>query len=137
MSRLATRDSNLSGWNGRGDRARSGSPSEYYRHQMGKKDQLFDKVQDLKGFIHDSIEKFLDKQAVRDLIIAYDSDDIFIRGEMEFFQTCESDLVRRDFITNEENEDETEEYQSKNYLTINNGLDRVSKFQNVAGKINE
>src|SRR5690349_148257 len=74
-TRLGTKDSY--GRSIHGDRARSGSPSEFYRHQISRKDGLFSKVYDMNVFIHLGIEKFLDKQAVRDLLFEYDTDDIF------------------------------------------------------------
>ncbi|KAJ6219067.1 hypothetical protein RDWZM_004879 [Blomia tropicalis] len=51
------------------------SPTKYYRTQHS--------IQ--------RIEKFLDKQAVRDLIIEYDKDDIFINGEDEWYQQLAED----------------------------------------------
>lgn len=103
---------------------------------MDKKDQLFDRAHDLRVFIHEGIDKFLDKQAVRDLIIAYDSDDIFIKGEQQFFQSADAELARsrenaadEDVDAEDDRRDPSQEAQASNFLSVNNG-----KPANMAGK---
>lgn len=46
-------------------------------------------VFDMNVFIHKSIEKFLDKQAVRDLLSGYDNGDFYIEGTDIFFAELE------------------------------------------------
>lgn len=67
------------------------SPTKYYRTQHNIQSDLANKVFELNQFIYKGIEKFLDKQAVRDLIIEYDKDDIFINGEDEWYQRLAED----------------------------------------------
>jgi len=43
-------------------------------------------------FIHMGIDKFLDKQAVRDLLFEYDNDDIFIGGEESFYSSFAEEM---------------------------------------------
>ncbi len=76
-SRLTSRDSNALSHHRLN---RSPSPTDYWRTARHKKDGISSKVYELNVFIHKGIEKFLDKQAVRDLIIEYDAEDIFIGG---------------------------------------------------------
>lgn len=67
------------------DRDRSGSPTEYYKAKQSREDGIGNLVFDMNVFIHKGIEKFLDKQAVRDLLHGYDNDDIYIGGTDIFF----------------------------------------------------
>lgn len=55
---------------------RSPSPSDHYRKVQGYADRLQDRLFELNKFIYQGVEKFLDRQAVRDLIAAYDANDI-------------------------------------------------------------
>ncbi|KAH9408020.1 hypothetical protein TYRP_011673 [Tyrophagus putrescentiae] len=55
---------------------RSVSPSDHIRERYANADRLADRLFTLNKFIYQGIEKFLDRQAVRDLIAAFDSDDI-------------------------------------------------------------
>ena len=100
-TKLRTTDSNSnsnSHSNLRGDRARSGSPSEFYRHQISQKDTISNRVYDMNVFIHLGIEKFLDKQAVRDLIIEYDSDDIFVGGADMFYANFSDEMNQSETV---------------------------------------
>lgn len=73
------------------ERQRSPSPSEFYRNQQKIQKRLWEREQDLNEFIFNGIQKFLDKQAVRDLITAYDVEEIFINGEEEFYENLFND----------------------------------------------
>lgn len=73
------------------ERTRSPSPSDYYRDQLNSSDQIFNRIEDLNFFIQKGIEKFLDKQAVRDLIYEYDINDIFVGGEENFYNSLFDD----------------------------------------------
>ncbi|XP_027200769.2 uncharacterized protein LOC113794826 [Dermatophagoides pteronyssinus] len=74
------------GVNGIYDRGRSPSPTEFFRTKLENYNHIWIREHELNEFIHNGIQKFLDKQAVRDLIHAYDLDDIFINGEEHFFE---------------------------------------------------
>ena len=74
------------GVNGIYDRGRSPSPTEFFRTKLENYNHIWIREHELNQFIHNGIQKFLDKQAVRDLIHAYDLDDIFINGEEHFFE---------------------------------------------------
>ncbi|KAJ6223921.1 hypothetical protein RDWZM_002466 [Blomia tropicalis] len=80
-SQFGTRDSDRS----RNLRTRSLSPTEFYRSQRERIDMIHNKVYEMNTFIYLGIEKFLDKQAVRNLIIEYDNDNIFVEGEEKFY----------------------------------------------------
>lgn len=54
---------------------------------------ISNKVYDLNVFIYKGIEKFLDKQAVRDLIMQFDNEDIFIGGADIFFSSLHSNEI--------------------------------------------
>lgn len=71
------------------DRDRSGSPTEYYKRKQSREDGTSNMVFDMNVFIHKSIEKFLDKQAVRDLLSGYDNGDFYIEGTDIFFAELE------------------------------------------------
>lgn len=73
------------------ERQRSPSPSEFYRNQHKIQKRLWEREQNLNEFIFNGIQKFLDKQAVRDLINAYDVEEIFINGEEEFYENLFDD----------------------------------------------
>ena len=89
-SRLSTRDSNYNSSYRVG--SRSESPSEYYRYTQIQRDTLHDRMHELNVFIHKGIEKFLDKQSVRELIIEYDNDDIYVGGEQLFMEQINNEL---------------------------------------------
>ncbi|KAH9398864.1 hypothetical protein TYRP_018677 [Tyrophagus putrescentiae] len=68
---------------------RSVSPSDHIRERYANADRLADRLFTLNKFIYQGIEKFLDRQAVRDLIAAFDSDDIITAEgglENDFFR---------------------------------------------------
>lgn len=90
-TRLGTHDSNHHSHSFRGDRARSGSPTEFWRRSIIQREGISNRVYDLNVFIYKGIEKFLDKQAVRDLIMQFDNEDIFIGGADIFFSSLHSD----------------------------------------------
>lgn len=69
----------------RDDRERSESLTSFYRDKNERRDYLANKAHQLNVFIHLGIDKFLDRQAVRDLITEYDSEDIYIGGAKNFF----------------------------------------------------
>lgn len=56
-----------------------------------QREGISNKVYDLNIFIYKGIEKFLDKQAVRDLILQFDNEDIFIGGADTFFSSLHLD----------------------------------------------
>lgn len=67
---------------------RSVSPTDHLRERYANADRLQDRLFELNKFIYQGIEKFLDRQAVRDLITAYDADDIILTEgglESDFF----------------------------------------------------
>ncbi|KAH9392276.1 hypothetical protein TYRP_005349 [Tyrophagus putrescentiae] len=69
------------------NRARSPSPTQFYQQTAVQLDHQRELVYTLNSFIFRGIERgFLDKQAVRDLLIAYDAEEIFTEGEEAFFR---------------------------------------------------
>lgn len=69
------------------NRARSPSPTQFYQQTAVQLDHQRELVYSLNSFIFRGIERgFLDKQAVRDLLIAYDAEEIFTEGEEAFFR---------------------------------------------------
>ncbi|KAH9507114.1 hypothetical protein DERF_011813 [Dermatophagoides farinae] len=74
------------------DRGRSPSPTEFFRAKIENYDHIWSREHELNEFIHNGIQKFLDKQAVRDLIHAYDLEDIFVHGEEHFFENVFEDF---------------------------------------------
>lgn len=74
------------------DRGRSPSPTEFFRTKIENYDHIWSREHELNEFIHNGIQKFLDKQAVRDLIHAYDLEDIFVHGEEHFFENVFEDF---------------------------------------------
>ncbi|UXI15526.1 hypothetical protein NH340_JMT01469 [Sarcoptes scabiei] len=67
------------------ERNHSPSPTEFYRNKFKIQTHLWEREHHLNRFNHDGIQKFLDKQAVRDLIEAYDLEHFFINGEEHFY----------------------------------------------------
>lgn len=67
------------------ERNHSPSPTEFYRNKFKIQTHLWEREYHLNRFNHDGIQKFLDKQAVRDLIEAYDLEHFFINGEEHFY----------------------------------------------------
>ncbi|OTF70290.1 hypothetical protein BLA29_000579 [Euroglyphus maynei] len=74
------------------DRGRSPSPTDFYRTKNENYNHIWIREHELNEFIHNGIQKFLDKQAVRDLIHSYDMEDIFIHGEEHFFENVFQDF---------------------------------------------
>ena len=73
---------------------RSPSPTDHYREQHANTDRLHDRLFELNKFIYQGIDKFLDKQTVRDLIQSYDDEDLYPEGGLdgpEFRHTLSSD----------------------------------------------
>ena len=62
---------------------RSPSPTEHYRMRHANNERLHDRLFELNKFIHQSIDKFLDKQTVRDLIQSYDDEDLYPEGGLD------------------------------------------------------
>lgn len=76
---------------------------------------MFDRTIDMDEFIYNGIAKFLDKQAVRDLLNEFDANDIFIGGEENFY----------DNLYDDEDDDEGESSAQNRLQNI------VKKFSNM------